>query len=204
MLMDSNAEVEVILDLLPNGDVALANRKDPVRPADASRSDARQVLAVAAWQLTNSFNFGRSIMPEHRVATTDAEIDAALKAAKRHEHDPRARSVEHIPALRLLIVELTNGRRLVLPIEEIQDLAIATHKQLQNYELLGSGNGISFPDLDVDLYMPALIERVYGNRRWMAQLGQKGGSSKSDAKRRASKTNGARGGRPKNGVSAVA
>jgi hypothetical protein len=42
------AEVEVILDLLPDGDVALANRKDPVRPAGASRSDVRHVLAVAA------------------------------------------------------------------------------------------------------------------------------------------------------------
>jgi len=42
------AEVEVILDLLPDGDVALANRKDSVRPADASRSDVRHVLAVAA------------------------------------------------------------------------------------------------------------------------------------------------------------
>jgi hypothetical protein len=135
-------------------------------------------------------------MAEHRVATADAEIDAALKAAKKREVGPRAKGVEHIPALRLLIVELTNGRRLVLPIEEIQDLDKATHRQLQNYELLGSGTGISFPDLDVDLYVPALIEGVYGNRRWMAQLGRKGGSAKSDAKRRASKTNGAKGGRP--------
>jgi hypothetical protein len=135
-------------------------------------------------------------MAEHRVATTDAEIDAALKAAKQREGDPRAKGVEHIPALRLLIVELTNGRRLVLPIEDIQDLGTATHKQFQNYELLGSGTGISFPDLDVDLYVPALIEGVYGNRRWMAQLGRKGGSAKSDSKRRASKTNGAKGGRP--------
>jgi hypothetical protein len=42
------AEVEVILDLLPVGDVALAKRKDAVRPGDASRSDVRHVLAVAA------------------------------------------------------------------------------------------------------------------------------------------------------------
>ena len=146
--------------------------------------------------MTCSFNFGRNIMAEHRVATTDAEIDAALKAAKQREVGPLAKSVEHIPTLRLLIVELTNGRRLVLPIEEIQDLGAATHRQLQNYELLGSGTGISFPDLDVDLYVPALIEGVYGNRRWMAQLGRKGGSAKSDAKRRASKINGAKGGRP--------
>jgi len=138
----------------------------------------------------------RSIMAEHEVITTDAEIEAALESAKLHDHEPRALAAEHIPDLRLLIVSLSNGRRLVLPIEDLQGLGNATHKQIQNYELLGHETGISFPDLDVDLYVPALIEGVYGNRRWMAQLGRKGGSAKSEAKRRAAKTNGVKGGRP--------
>jgi hypothetical protein len=85
----------------------------------------------------------------------------------------------------------------VLPIEDLQGLGNATHAQIQNYELLGHGTGISFPDLDVDLYVPALIEGVYGNRRWMAQLGKKGGRAKTAAKRRAAQANGAKGGRPK-------
>jgi hypothetical protein len=131
-------------------------------------------------------------MAEHDVITTDAEIEAALKRAKLHDSDPRALVVEHIPGLNLLIVELSNERRLVLPIEDVQGLGNATHEQIQNYELLG----LSFPELDVDLYVPALIEGVYGNRRWMAQLGKKGGSAKTEAKRLAAKTNGAKGGRP--------
>ncbi len=139
-------------------------------------------------------------MTEHEVVMTDAEIDAALERAKLHDGDPLAQTVEHIPDLNLLIVGLSNGRRLVLPIEDAQGLGTATHKQLQNYELLGCGTGISFPDLDVDLYVPALIEGVYGNRRWMAQLGKKGGASKTEAKRRAAQANGAKGGRPKRAV----
>jgi hypothetical protein len=135
-------------------------------------------------------------MAEHEVITTDAEIEAALKRAKLHDCDPFAQTVEHIPALKLLIVGLSNSRRLVLPIEDLQGLGNATHEQIQNYELLGRGTGISFPELDVDLYVPALIEGVYGNRRWMAQLGKKGGSAKTEAKRRAAKANGAKGGRP--------
>lgn len=142
-------------------------------------------------------------MPEHAVVTTDAEIEAALLRAKAHDKDPRAEKVVHIPDLRLLIVSLDNGRRLVLPIEDLQGLDKATHAQLQNYELLGRGTGISFPDLDVDLYVPALIEGVYGNRRWMAQLGKKGGAAKTEAKRRASQSNGAKGGRPKRVISAA-
>jgi len=139
-------------------------------------------------------------MAEHEVVTTDAEIEAALERAKLHDSGPLALTVEHILDLKLLIVGLSNGRRLVLPIEDVQGLGTATHKQLQNYELLGRGTGISFPDLDVDLYVPALIEGVYGNRRWMAQLGKKGGASKTEAKRRASQANGAKGGRPKRAV----
>ena len=143
-------------------------------------------------------------MVEHEVITTDAEIDAALERSKLHDSDPRALAVEHIPALKLLIVGLSNQRRLVLPIEDLQGLGNATHKQIQNYELLGHGTGISFPDLDVDLYVPALIEGGYGNRRWMAQLGRKGGSAKTEAKRKAAKANGAKGGRPARTAAAIA
>jgi uncharacterized protein DUF2442 len=135
-------------------------------------------------------------MAEHKVITTDAEIEAALERAKLHDGDPVAQTVEHIPDLNLLIVGLSNGRRLALPIEDVQGLSQATHQQLQNFELLGRGTGISFPEIDVDLYVPALIEGVYGNRRWMAHLGRKGGTARTEAKRRAAKANGAKGGRP--------
>jgi hypothetical protein len=135
-------------------------------------------------------------MAEHKVITTDAEIEAALKRAKLHDSEPRALTVEHISSLNLLIVGLSNKRRLILPTEEVQGLGKATHEQMQNYKLIGRGTGICFPELDVDLYVPALIEGVYGNRRWMAQLGKKGGRAKTEAKQLAARANGAKGGRP--------
>jgi hypothetical protein len=136
-------------------------------------------------------------MAEHKVITTDAEIEAALERARLHQGDPLAETVEHIPDLNLLIVGLSNQRRLVLPVEDVQGLDGATHEQLRNYELIGRGTGICFPELDVDLHVPALIEGVYGNRRWMAQLGKKGGSAKTEVKRLAARANGAKGGRPR-------
>jgi len=146
-------------------------------------------------------------MAEHPIATTDAEIESALERAKlreAHQLEPVAKTVEHIPGLDLLIVRLSSRRRLVLPVEDVQGLEHATHEQIQNYALLGGGTGIHFPDLDVDLYVPALIDGVYGNRRWMAQLGKKGGTAKSEAKRQAAKVNGAKGGRPKRTIVAGA
>jgi len=39
---------EVIVDLLPSGDVALAKRGDAIRPSNAKRSDVKKVLVSAA------------------------------------------------------------------------------------------------------------------------------------------------------------
>jgi hypothetical protein len=139
---------------------------------------------------------------EARMITTDAEIDAAIERAKLLDGEPLARQVQYVPRFKLLIVELTNGRRLALPIEDLQGLENAAAKQLQNIEILGRGTGINFPDIDVGFYVPSLIEGVYGNRRWMSELGKRGGSAKTEAKRAASRQNGAKGGRPRKQVSA--
>jgi len=42
------AEVEVIVDLRRDGMISLAHRTDTVRPSNASKSDVRHVLTVAA------------------------------------------------------------------------------------------------------------------------------------------------------------
>jgi uncharacterized protein DUF4160 len=42
------SETEVIVDLRLDGTVAISNRNDAVRPADAKRSDVRKILNVAA------------------------------------------------------------------------------------------------------------------------------------------------------------
>ncbi len=126
--------------------------------------------------------------------------EASWVRAKLLDDEPVARTVEHDAKLNVLIIRLSNDRRLVLPLEDIQELGQATPEQLRKYELLGRGTGISFPDLDVDLYIPALIEGVYGNRRWMALLGSKGSRAKSSVKRLASQKNGAKGGRPRKAV----
>jgi hypothetical protein len=143
-------------------------------------------------------------MAKHAVVTTDVEIETAFNGAKLHDNDLVAQNIEHVPGLNLLIVGLSNHRRLVLPVEDLQGLEHATHEQLENYELLGSGTGISFPALDADFYVPALIEGVYGTRRWMAELGKKGGGAKTDAKRQAARQNGVKGGRPKKATAVIA
>jgi hypothetical protein len=42
------ADVEVIVDLRPDGMVSLAKRTDAIRPSNGSKSDVRHVLLVAS------------------------------------------------------------------------------------------------------------------------------------------------------------
>ena len=137
-------------------------------------------------------------MAEHKVIASDQQIEAALNRAKLHKGEPVATSVEHVEQLNLLLILLSNGRRLVMPLEEVQGLEGATHEQITHYELLGRGTGISFPELDVDLYVPALIDRIYGNRQWMTRLGTTGSGATTEVKRSAARAKSGKSGRSRN------
>ena len=71
-------------------------------------------------------------------------------------------------------------------------------RQVTQIEISPSGLGLHFPELDADLYLPAVLEGFLGSRRWMAaQLGKAGGRVSSEAKTAAVRENGKLGGRPK-------
>ncbi len=88
------------------------------------------------------------------VKRTDAEIDAQVggwyaKHGSSPETEPvLADLVEFEYEKRLLILHLSNGRRLALPLEDIQGLGTATREQLEEYDLQ-EGRGIEWPSLRV-------------------------------------------------------
>jgi hypothetical protein len=135
----------------------------------------------------------------HKIATTEAEIERAIERAKSLQNEPRVTEVEYRPGvgLDLLILKLSDGHRHMIPREDLQGLQSATKEQIARIEILGSGTGLHWPDLDVDLYVPGLLRGVYGNKKWMAEIGRRGGSVKSAAKKRAARVNGLKGGRPR-------
>lgn len=135
----------------------------------------------------------------HKVVTSDREIDRAIEVAANLRNEPRVVKVEYRPGrgLNLLVLSLSDGRRHVIPVEDVEGLQSATREQIGEVEILGRGTGLHWPALDLDLYVPELLRGAYGTRRWMAAMGRKGGSATSAAKRKASRTNGLKGGRPK-------
>lgn len=72
-----------------------------------------------------------------------------------------------------LIVELVDGRILTVPIEWYPRLAHGTPSERANWQLVGRGQGIHWPDLDEDLSVEDLLvgrrsgENPESLKRWL-------------------------------------
>ncbi|KAA6182160.1 DUF2442 domain-containing protein [Thiohalocapsa marina] len=132
------------------------------------------------------------------MAITDDVIqqaEARMAAARDHAHAVAAR---YDRRTRRVIVRLHSGLELAIPPHLVEGLDDATPDALAEIEVSPSGLGLHWPQLDTDLYVPALLEGQFGSKQWMArQLGAAGGRSRSQAKSHASRANGAKGGRPR-------
>lgn len=69
--------------------------------------------------------------------------------------DPRAKEVQLSDDE--LSVVLADGRRISVPLAWFPRLLAATPAQLRNFEILGDGHGIHWPDLDEDLSVAGLL-----------------------------------------------
>jgi hypothetical protein len=56
-----------------------------------------------------------------------------------------------------LIVSLIDGRKVTVPLVWFPRLAKSTKSQLENYKLLGDGEGIHWPEIDEDLSVVGLL-----------------------------------------------
>jgi len=111
-------------------------------------------------------------MPEViRVATADAEIDAALERAREYaKYDRRALKATYSKASERLRLVLDDGVTCSIPRRLIQGLAGAQEKELSRIQVLSDGTGLLWPLLDVAHYVPALLQGVYGSEKWMTAL----------------------------------
>lgn len=71
------------------------------------------------------------------------------------EMNPMAESVAFVDSQ--LVVGLADGRVISVPLEWFETLAGATEGQRANWELLGDGEGIHWPELDEDLSVKGLL-----------------------------------------------
>ena len=107
-------------------------------------------------------------------------------------------SAEYDAPQNRLVVNLSSGVIIMVPVHLIQELAGADPEALTKIEISLSGLALHWPSLDADVYVPGLMQGEFGTKRWMAaQLGAAGGRAKTAAKAAAARQNGAKGGRPR-------
>jgi hypothetical protein len=97
-----------------------------------------------------------------------------------------------------VVIQLSTGLQIAFRPQDAQGLEGAKPEQLRSIEITPSGLGIHFPDVDADLYLPALLDRFLGSKRWIAsELGRLGGRASTESKAAAARRNGKLGGRPR-------
>ena len=97
-----------------------------------------------------------------------------------------------------VVVDLVNGCSYAFPAWLVPALQGAGPAALTDVLVDGPGFSLAWPELGVELYVPALVAGVFGSRAGMAsEVARAAGRRKSPEKAAAARANGAKGGRPK-------
>lgn len=134
-----------------------------------------------------------------RTPRSEAEVLASIpgaraRAAEADAAEPRAVSAAYDTREERVRVELRNGCAVLVPVEFVPGLEGASPEQLAGVSVEDGGAALRWEELDADASLPGLVARVLDVRAWAARyLGQ----STSEAKARAARENGKKGGRPR-------
>jgi hypothetical protein len=94
------------------------------------------------------------------------------------------------------------GGSMSIPRKLVPGLERAAESKIESIVVSPAGDALSWPSLDVDVYVPGLVERAFGTRLFAASTGRRGGRQRSKPKAAAAKANGAKGGRPRKRLTA--
>lgn len=133
-----------------------------------------------------------------RADVTDADIEAAIARGKNFErYAPHAVKAIYRKSDDMVQLTLSTGVEVAIPRRLMQGLRDAKSTDVAQIEILGPGSTLHWSRLDVQHGLASLLKGVFGNRRWMAEIGRHGGSAQTEAKRAAARENGRKGGRPR-------
>jgi hypothetical protein len=130
------------------------------------------------------------------MAITIEQFASAKRRAEKNRQEYAAIDAYYDTRTSRVTVTFPNDVQISFAPAKVQGLERATAADLRSIELSPSGLGLHFPAIDADVYIPALMHNVLGNKAWMGQVGKAGGAVRSERKAAASRENGKMGGRP--------
>lgn len=135
---------------------------------------------------------------ERFVEIFEQTFQAAIKRGEELRKNGYAVSAEYDTHQNRLVMGFTSGVIIMVPVHLMQELAKADPAALGEIEIAPSGLALHWPYLDADVYVPSLMQGVFGTKRWTAaQLNAAGGRTTTLAKAAAARQNGAKGERPR-------
>jgi hypothetical protein len=138
------------------------------------------------------------------ITAKDRERYAQARArGKTRVEDPSAViEARYDPDADAIDLKFSGGGSMSIPRRIVPGLKRASESTIGSIVVSPAGDALSWPSLDVDVYVPGLVERAFGTRLFAASTGRRGGRRRSKAKAAAAKANGAKGGRPRKRLTA--
>lgn len=125
----------------------------------------------------------------------ERQNERAVRAAREADRvEPRARAVRYDPEQDLVLVDLRSGYAFGFPPERVPGLEDATPVQLSAVRISPSGDGLHWDDLDTHASLTGLVTEAFNLPSWAPRIL---GQISSEAKARAARKNGLKGGRPR-------
>ena len=124
--------------------------------------------------------------------------NAALREAREADRvEPRADGATYDPRRKLIVVQLRGGCAFGFPPGHVDGLEGGTEDQLSTIRISPSGDGLHWDHLDVDVSLTGLMARALNLKEWAPRIM---GQVRSEAKAKAARKNGMKGGRPRGPV----
>jgi len=120
--------------------------------------------------------------------------DAVLRGQVADRIEPRAEGAVYDSKRDLVFVSLGGGYAFGFPPEAVEGLQGATAQELSQVRISPSGDGLHWEGRDVDVSLTGLMMRALKLREWAPRIL---GQIRSEAKARAARKNGIKGGRPR-------
>lgn len=121
--------------------------------------------------------------------------EKAIRAAREADRiEPRAVAMSYDSDQALVLVHLRSGISIGFPPKRIPGLEGASKKQLSNCSVSPSGDGLHWDDVDVHASLTGLLAEALNLREWAPRIM---GQIRTDAKAKAARKNGLKGGRPR-------
>ena len=119
---------------------------------------------------------------------------AIVRGQEADRIEPRAEAATYDPKRDLVLVVLRGGFAFAFPPRAVDGLRGATATELSQVRVSPSCDGLHWDGLDVDVSLTGLMMQALNLREWAPRIM---GQIRSEAKARAARKNGRKGGRPR-------